>query len=203
VQRRPYSVILFDEIGKAHPDVFNVLLQVLDDGRLTDSRGRTVDFKNTVLIMTSNLGAQFLQSEALESESSFAAAQEQVMQVLRQSFRPEFLNRVDDIVIFRPLGEEQLTHILTLRIADLNRMLADRHITVELTEAARHQLFLMGYDRAYGARPLKRAIQRLIQDPLAIKILDGEVLHGDQVELDADPLNNRLEIKVKERVETV
>jgi ATP-dependent Clp protease ATP-binding subunit ClpB len=203
VRRHPYSVILFDEIEKAHPDVFNVLLQVLDDGRLTDSRGRTVDFKNTVLIMTSNLGAQFLQSEALESESSFAAAQEQVMQVLRQSFRPEFLNRVDDIVIFRPLGEEQLTHILTLRIADLNRMLADRHITVELTEAARHQLFLMGYDRAYGARPLKRAIQRLIQDPLAIKILDGEVLHGDQVELDADPLNNRLEIKVKERVETV
>jgi ATP-dependent Clp protease ATP-binding subunit ClpB len=203
VRRRPYSVILFDEIEKAHPDVFNVLLQVLDDGRLTDSRGRTVDFKNTVLIMTSNLGAQFLQSEALESESSFAAAQEQVMQVLRQSFRPEFLNRVDDIVIFRPLGEEQLTHILTLRIADLNRMLAERHITVELTKTARHQLFLLGYDRAYGARPLKRAIQRLIQDPLAIKILDGEVLHGDQVELDADPLHNRLEIKVKERVETV
>jgi ATP-dependent Clp protease ATP-binding subunit ClpB len=203
VRRRPYSVVLFDEIEKAHPDVFNVLLQVLDDGRLTDSRGRTVDFKNTVLIMTSNLGAHLLHAEALSSESSFDAARDQVMQVLRESFRPEFLNRVDDIVIFRPLGEEQLTHILTLRIADLNRMLADRRIVVELTDAARHQLFLIGFDRAYGARPLKRAIQRLVQDPLAIKILDGEVLHGDHVLLDADPLNNRLEIRVEERMDKV
>ncbi|MDR5729550.1 MAG: ATP-dependent chaperone ClpB [Terriglobia bacterium] len=201
VRRRPYSVVLFDEIEKAHPDVFNVLLQVLDDGRLTDSRGRTVDFKNTVLIMTSNLGAQFLNTEALETESSFDAAQEQVMQILRQSFRPEFLNRVDDIVIFRPLGEEQLEHILTLRIADLNRMLADRRIVVEMTEAAKRQLFLTGYDRAYGARPLKRAIQRLIQDPLAIKVLDGEVVHGDHVLLDADPLHNQMEIKVLARTE--
>ena len=201
VRRRPYSVVLFDEIEKAHPDVFNVLLQVLDDGRLTDSRGRTVDFKNTVLIMTSNLGAQFLNNEALENESSFDAAREQVLQILRQSFRPEFLNRVDDIVIFRPLGEEQLEHILTLRIADLNRMLADRRITVEMTEQAKRQLFLSGYDRAYGARPLKRAIQRLIQDPLAIKILDGEVVHGDHVLLDADPLHNQLEIKVLARTE--
>jgi len=201
VRRRPYSVVLFDEIEKAHPDVFNVLLQVLDDGRLTDSRGRTVDFKNTVLIMTSNLGAQFLNTEALQDEASFDAAREQVMQVVRQSFRPEFLNRVDDIVIFRPLGEEQLEHILTLRVADLNRMLADRRITVEMTEAAKRQLFLSGYDRAYGARPLKRAIQRLIQDPLAIKILDGEVVHGDHVLLDADPLHNQLEIKVLARTE--
>jgi ATP-dependent Clp protease ATP-binding subunit ClpB len=201
VRRRPYSVVLFDEIEKAHPDVFNVLLQVLDDGRLTDSRGRTVDFKNTVLIMTSNLGAQFLNTEALQDEASFDTAREQVMQVVRQSFRPEFLNRVDDIVIFRPLGEEQLEHILTLRIADLNRMLADRRITVEMTEAGKRQLFLTGYDRAYGARPLKRAIQRLIQDPLAIKILDGEVVHGDHVLLDADPLHNRLEIKVLARTE--
>jgi ATP-dependent Clp protease ATP-binding subunit ClpB len=201
VRRRPYSVVLFDEIEKAHPDVFNVLLQVLDDGRLTDSRGRTVDFKNTVLIMTSNLGAQFLNTEALQDEASFDDAREQVMQVVRQSFRPEFLNRVDDIVIFRPLGEEQLESILTLRIADLNRMLADRRITVEMTEAAKRQLFLTGYDRAYGARPLKRAIQRLIQDPLAIKILDGEVVHGDHVLLDADPLHNQLEIKVLARTE--
>ena len=201
VRRRPYSVVLFDEIEKAHPDVFNVLLQVLDDGRLTDSRGRTVDFKNTVLIMTSNLGAQFLNTEALQDDASFEAAREQVMQVVRQSFRPEFLNRVDDIVIFRPLGEEQLEHILTLRIADLNRMLADRRITVEMTEAGKRQLFLTGYDRAYGARPLKRAIQRLIQDPLAIKILDGEVVHGDHVLLDADPLHNRLDIKVLARTE--
>ncbi len=185
VRRRPYSVILFDEIEKAHPDVFNVLLQVLDDGRLTDSKGRMVDFKNTVLIMTSNLGAGFLQSDALKDEKTFAHAQESVMKVLREHFRPEFLNRVDDVVIFRPLGEEQLTHIVDLRLKDLEKMLVDRHITIELTPAARHLLFTSGYDRAYGARPLKRAIQRLVQDPLAMKILDGEILHGDAVRIDA------------------
>jgi ATP-dependent Clp protease ATP-binding subunit ClpB len=199
VRRRPYSVILFDEIEKAHPDVFNVLLQVLDDGRLTDSKGRTVDFKNTVLIMTSNLGAHLLQSENLESESAFDAAREQVMQLLRQSFRPEFLNRVDDVVIFRPLGEEQLSHIVDLRLTDLRKLLEPRKITLELTEGARHQLLLTGYDRQYGARPLKRAIQRLIQDPLAIKILDGEVLHGDHIRVDADPLKNRLLFEVEGR----
>jgi ATP-dependent Clp protease ATP-binding subunit ClpB len=199
VRRRPYSVILFDEIEKAHPDVFNVLLQVLDDGRLTDSKGRTVDFKNTVLIMTSNLGAHLLQSENLESESAFEAAREQVMQLLRQSFRPEFLNRVDDVVIFRPLGEEQLSHIVDLRLAELRKLLEPRKITLELTEGARHQLMLTGYDRQYGARPLKRAIQRLIQDPLAIKILDGEVLHGDHIRVDADPLKNRLLFEVEGR----
>ena len=196
IRRRPYAVVLFDEIEKAHPDVFNILLQVLDDGRLTDSKGRTVDFKNTVLIMTSNLGAQMLNAEALTDEAAFDQAREQVMEVLKQSFRPEFLNRVDDIVIFRPLGEEQLSHIIDLRLADLKKMLADRKITLDLTDGARHQLLMSGYDRAYGARPLKRAIQRLIQDPLAIKILDGEVLHGDQVKVDADPLNNRLKFKV-------
>jgi ATP-dependent Clp protease ATP-binding subunit ClpB len=199
VRRRPYSVILLDEIEKAHPDVFNVLLQVLDDGRLTDSRGRTVDFKNTVMIMTSNLGAAFLapqpakpgragdpaQGESLASETAYAHAQESVMRLLREQFRPEFLNRVDDIVIFRPLGEEQLTRIVDLRLKDLEMLLADRHIAIELTAAARKQIFTTGYDQAYGARPLKRAIQRLIQDPLAIKILDGEVLHGDRVRIDA------------------
>ena len=194
VRRRPYSVVLFDEIEKAHPDVFNVLLQVLDDGRLTDSKGRTVDFKNTVLIMTSNLGAHVLQGENLSSEAAFDQARDEVMEVLRQSFRPEFLNRVDDIVIFRPLGEEQLAHIIDLRLADLKRLLADRKITIELTEEAKRQLMLTGYDRAYGARPLKRALQRLVQDPLALKILDGEVLHGDHVLIDADPLNNRLAV---------
>src|SRR5271168_1509833 len=196
VRRRPYSVVLFDEIEKAHPDVFNVLLQVLDDGRLTDSKGRTVDFKNTVLIMTSNLGAHVLQGENLSSEAAFDRARDEVMEVLRQSFRPEFLNRVDDIVIFRPLGEEQLAYIIDLRLADLKKLLADRKITLELTDEARHQLMLTGYDRAYGARPLKRAIQRLVQDPLAMKILDGEILHGDHVEVDADPLNNRLRFEV-------
>ena len=196
VRRRPYCVILFDEIEKAHPDVFNILLQVLDDGRLTDSKGRTVDFKNTVLIMTSNLGAHLLQAENLMSETAFDAAREEVMQLLRQSFRPEFLNRVDDIVIFRPLGEEQLAHIVDLRLADLRKLLEPRKITLELNEGARHQLMLTGYDRQYGARPLKRAIQRLIQDPLAIRILDGEILHGDHVRVDADPLKNRLIFEV-------
>uniref|UniRef100_A0A7V4XUP8 Chaperone protein ClpB n=1 Tax=Acidobacterium capsulatum TaxID=33075 RepID=A0A7V4XUP8_9BACT len=199
VRRRPYSVVLFDEIEKAHPDVFNVLLQVLDDGRLTDSKGRTVDFKNTVLIMTSNLGAHALHAEALQDEAAFEQAREQVMEVLRQSFRPEFLNRVDDIVIFRPLGEAQLVHIVDLRLKDLEQLLKERHITIELTDAARHQLFLSGYDRAYGARPLKRAMQRLIQDPLAMRILDGEVLHGDHVRIDADPLKNQLSFAVTGR----
>jgi ATP-dependent Clp protease ATP-binding subunit ClpB len=199
VRRRPYSVILFDEIEKAHPDVFNILLQVLDDGRLTDSKGRTVDFKNTILIMTSNLGAHLLQAENLDSEAAFDAAREQVMQLLRQTFRPEFLNRIDDVVIFRPLGEEQLEHIVDLRLGDLRKLLEPRKITLELTDAARHQLLLTGYDRQYGARPLKRAIQRLIQDPLAIKILDGEVLHGDHIRIDADPLKNRLLFEVAGR----
>jgi ATP-dependent Clp protease ATP-binding subunit ClpB len=199
VRRRPYCVILFDEIEKAHPDVFNVLLQVLDDGRLTDSKGRTVDFKNTILIMTSNLGAHLLQSENLDSETAFEAAREKVMQLLRQTFRPEFLNRIDDVVIFRPLGEEQLEHIVDLRLGDLRKLLEARKITLELTDGARHQLLLSGYDRQYGARPLKRAIQRLIQDPLAIKILDGEVLHGDHIRIDADPLKNRLLFEVAGR----
>jgi ATP-dependent Clp protease ATP-binding subunit ClpB len=199
IRRRPYAVVLFDEIEKAHPDVFNILLQVLDDGRLTDAKGRTVDFKNTVLIMTSNLGAHALNAEALTDEAAFDQAREQVMDVLKASFRPEFLNRVDDIVIFRPLGEEQLSHIIDLRLIDLKKLLADRKITLDLTDGARHQLLMTGYDRAYGARPLKRAIQRLIQDPLAIKILDGEVLHGDHVKVDADPLNNRLVFEVTGR----
>jgi len=185
VRRRPYAVILFDEIEKAHQDVFNVLLQVLDDGRLTDAKGRTVDFKNTVLIMTSNLGAAQLATAWAEGEEGFAEATERVMAVLREHFRPEFLNRIDDVVVFHPLGEEQLTHIIDLRLAELTAMLADRKISIELTPAARKAIFKAGYDRAYGARPLKRAIQRLVQDPLAVKILDGTVRHGDRVLVDA------------------
>jgi ATP-dependent Clp protease ATP-binding subunit ClpB len=185
VRRRPYAVVLFDEIEKAHPDVFNVLLQVLDDGRLTDSKGRTVDFKNTVLIMTSNLGASQLSTAWAGGEEGFEDAKHRVMDELRKHFRPEFLNRVDDVVVFHPLGESQLIHIVDLRLNDLRRMLADRHITLELTDAAREAIFRAGYDRAYGARPLKRAIQRLVQDPLAMKILDGSVLHGDRVTVDA------------------
>ncbi|HVT96458.1 MAG TPA: ATP-dependent chaperone ClpB [Acidobacteriaceae bacterium] len=199
VRRRPYSVILLDEIEKAHPDVFNVLLQVLDDGRLTDSKGRTVDFRNTVLIMTSNLGAGFLTGDALKDETTFGHATESVMKVLREHFRPEFLNRVDDVVIFRPLGEQQLQHIVDLRLKDLEKLLADRHITIELTDAARHAIFAAGYDRAYGARPLKRAIQRMIQDPLAMKILDGEVLHGDHVRIDAHKGSSALQFEVVSR----
>jgi ATP-dependent Clp protease ATP-binding subunit ClpB len=185
VRRRPYAVVLFDEIEKAHPDVFNVLLQVLDDGRLTDSKGRTVDFKNTVLIMTSNVGASALATAWAEGAEGFEEAKVRVMDALRQQFRPEFLNRVDDIVLFHPLGEAQLTHIIDLRLADLTKMLADRKITLELTDAARAAIFKAGYDRAYGARPLKRAIQRMVQDKLAVKILDGSVLHGDKVIVDA------------------
>jgi len=181
VRRRPYSVVLFDEIEKAHPDVFNVLLQVLDDGRLTDSKGRTVDFKNTVLIMTSNIGAAQLTTAWAEGPEGFEDAKTRVLDALRQHFRPEFLNRVDDIVIFHSLGQEQLTHIVDLRLKDLEALLADRKITLEMTPEARQAIFTSGYDRAYGARPLKRAIQRMVQDPLAVKILDGTVLHGDHV----------------------
>ncbi len=197
VRRRPYAVVLFDEIEKAHPDVFNVLLQVLDDGRLTDSKGRTVDFKNTVLIMTSNVGAAQLSTAWASGEEGFEEAKSRVMDELRKHFKPEFLNRVDDIVVFRPLGDEQLTHIVDLRLKDLQAMLADRKITLELTDGARKAIFKAGYDRAYGARPLKRAIQRLVQDKLAVKILDGSVLHGDHVEVKAN--KNGLEFVVTGR----
>jgi ATP-dependent Clp protease ATP-binding subunit ClpB len=195
VRRRPYSVVLFDEIEKAHPDVFNVLLQVLDDGRLTDSKGRTVDFKNTVLIMTSNVGAAQLSTAWAQGEEGFEEAKARVMDELRKHFKPEFLNRVDDIVVFRPLADEQLAHIVDLRLKDLEKLLADRKITLELTDSARKAIFKAGYDRAYGARPLKRAIQRLVQDPLAVKILDGSVLHGDHVTVKA--VKNGLEFEAK------
>ena len=185
IRRRPYAVVLFDEIEKAHPDVFNVLLQVLDDGRLTDSKGRTVDFKNTVLIMTSNTGASQLATAWAEGEEGFEEAKVRAMEELRKQFRPEFLNRVDDIVVFHPLAEKQLTHIVDLRLKDLEKLLADRKITLELTADAREAIFKAGYDRAYGARPLKRAIQRLVQDPLAMRILDGRVLHGDHIKVEA------------------
>jgi ATP-dependent Clp protease ATP-binding subunit ClpB len=198
VRRRPYSVVLFDEIEKAHPDVFNVLLQVLDDGRLTDSKGRTVDFKNTVLIMTSNVGANALTTAWAAGPEGFEDAKARVMESLKQHFRPEFLNRVDDIVVFHALGQEQLTHIIDLRLQDLEKLLADRKITLELTAEARKAIFTAGYDRAYGARPLKRAIQRMVQDPLAVKILDGSVLHGDHVVATVGP-KGVLEFEVPER----
>ena len=183
VRRRPYAVILFDEIEKAHPDVFNVLLQVLDDGRLTDSKGRTVSFKNTVLIMTSNIGGAQLTTAWASGGDGFEDAKNRVLDELKKHFRPEFLNRVDDVVVFHSLGEDNLAHIIDLRLQDLQKLLRDRKITLELTPEARHLIFEKGYDRAYGARPLKRAIQRLVQDPLAIRILNGEVRHGDHVQV--------------------
>jgi ATP-dependent Clp protease ATP-binding subunit ClpB len=192
VHRRPYSVILFDEIEKAHPDVFNILLQVMDDGRLTDAKGRTVDFKNTVLIMTSNLGAHLLVGDTLKTEHDFDMARESVMRVLREHFRPEFLNRVDDMVIFRPLGQAQMSKILELRLNEVRKLLEDRQISLELTEPARQLILASGSDAAYGARPLKRALQRMVQDPLAIKILNGEVLHGAHVRIDVDRKSNQL-----------
>jgi ATP-dependent Clp protease ATP-binding subunit ClpB len=192
VRRRPYSVILFDEIEKAHPDVFNVLLQVMDDGRLTDSKGRTVDFKNTVLIMTSNLGANLLHGDLLKTEHDFERAQGEVMRVLREHFRPEFLNRVDDIVIYRPLGPAQMHHILDLRLDEVRKLLESRAISLELTEAASQLILATGSDAAYGARPLKRALQRMVQDPLAIKILNGEIEHGAHVRIDVDRSTNEL-----------
>jgi ATP-dependent Clp protease ATP-binding subunit ClpB len=199
VRRRPYAVILFDEIEKAHPDVFNILLQVMDDGRLTDAKGRTVDFKNTVLIMTSNLGASMLITDALKSEHDFDMARESVMRVLREHFRPEFLNRVDDIVIFRPLGVAQMAKILELRIAEVSKLLEERQISLELTEPARQLILAAGSDAAYGARPLKRALQRMIQDPLAIKILNGEVLYGAHVRIDVDRKTNQLKFEPMSR----
>ena len=192
IRRRPYAVVLFDEIEKAHPDVFNVLLQIMDDGRLTDAKGRTVDFKNTVLIMTSNLGAAFLSTESLKTEHDFDMARESVMRVLREHFRPEFLNRVDDMVIFRPLGHAQLEQILELRLNEIRKLLEDRQISIELTPSARELVLASGADVAYGARPLKRALQRMVQDPMAIKILDGEILHGAHVRIDADRNSNQL-----------
>ena len=192
VRRRPYAVILFDEIEKAHPDVFNILLQIMDDGRLTDAKGRTVDFKNTVLILTSNLGAHALIGDALKSEHDFDMARESVMRVLREHFRPEFLNRVDDMVIFRPLGHAQMEAILELRLNEVSKLLEDRQISLELTEPARQLILAAGSDAAYGARPLKRALQRMVQDPLAIKILNGEVMHGSHVRIDVDRKSNQL-----------
>jgi len=183
IRRRPYSVVLFDEIEKAHPDVFNILLQILDDGRLTDSQGRTVDFRNTVIIMTSNIGSTYILEHTGDDR---AVVEAQVLSALRQHFRPEFLNRVDDIIIFRPLGKEQIQHIIELQLKRLEQLLADRKLTFELTPGAREVLATEGYDPAFGARPLKRAIQRLLQNPLALAVLEGRFAEGDHIIVDRD-----------------
>ena len=183
VRRHLYSVILFDEIEKAHPDVFDVLLQILEDGRLTDGKGRTVDFRNTVLVMTSNVGSAAISELAGKDPER---ARKEAMEALRASFRPEFLNRIDEIVIFNPLGKEQLAKIVGLLMKNVEKLLAERQITLELKPAAQELLLREGYDPAYGARPLRRTIQRLVQDPLALQILEGKVLPGDQVVVDRD-----------------
>ncbi|MCC2669739.1 MAG: ClpA [Armatimonadetes bacterium] len=184
IRRRPYSVLLFDEIEKAHPDVFNILLQILDDGRLTDGQGRTVDFKNTVIIMTSNIGSSWIQELAMSDPEQM---RERVMDALRTQFRPEFLNRVDDIVLFNNLTQLEIKRIVDIQFAQLQRRLEARKLTLELTERGKELIAAEGFDPVYGARPLKRAIQKRIQDPLAIKLLEGEVREGDHVVIDATP----------------
>jgi ATP-dependent Clp protease ATP-binding subunit ClpB len=195
VRRRPYSVVLFDEIEKAHPDVFNILLQILDDGRLTDSQGRTVDFRNSVIIMTSNIGSTYILEHTGDDR---AVVEAQVTNALRQHFRPEFLNRVDDIIIFRPLGKPEIEHIIDLQLKKLERLLADRKLTLELMPEAREVLATEGYDPAFGARPLKRAIQRLLQNPLALAVLEGRFSEGDHIIVDRDPKGELTFKKAKE-----
>jgi len=185
VRRRPYAVVLFDEIEKAHHDVFNILLQILDEGHLTDSQGRKVDFKNTVLIMTSNLGSAQIQS-ALEGEESLSArARADVLQSLRAHFRPEFLNRVDETVIFEPLKKKDISRIVDIQIERLKKLLSERQLGLELVNGSREFLAEQGYDPAFGARPLKRAIQQYLQDPLAMKVLNGEFIPGDRIQVTA------------------
>jgi ATP-dependent Clp protease ATP-binding subunit ClpB len=194
VRRKPYCVILFDEIEKAHPDVFNVLLQVLDDGRLTDSQGRTVDFKNTVLIMTSNVGSQLISSFAgrTDEADAYEAMKRQVTDALRLQFRPEFLNRIDEVIVFHALTEAELTHIVDLLVSDLQGRLASQDVTLELTPAARALIAREGTDLAYGARPLKRTIQRLVENPLARALVSGEFKPGDRIVADADAVGGTL-----------
>ena len=183
VRRRPYSVVLFDEVEKAHPDVFNILLQVLDDGRLTDSQGRVVDFKNTVIIMTSNLGSHKIQEMAGDSYEEIKAA---VMNSVNQHFRPEFVNRIDEIVVFHPLGQEQMAGIADIQLSRLRKRLQERDMNIVLSDEAMSQLVAVGYDPVYGARPLKRAIQQEIENPLSVKLLSGEFVAGDTIKVDVD-----------------
>ena len=189
IRRRPYSVVLFDEIEKAHPDVFNVLLQILDDGRLTDSQGRTVDFRNTVLIMTSNIGSPYILEMGTQN---WEQVETKVLELLRQTFRPEFLNRVDDVIIFRPLTSQDIAKIVDLQIKRVERLVAERKLRLEITPAARQLIVAEGYDPVYGARPLKRAIQRLLQNPLALAVLEGRYTEGDTVRVDRAKDGNSL-----------
>ncbi|MFW2177244.1 MULTISPECIES: ATP-dependent chaperone ClpB [unclassified Moraxella] len=188
VRRKPYSVVLFDEVEKAHPDVFNILLQVLDDGRLTDSQGRVVDFKNTVIIMTSNLGSNRIQELTQEGES-YAVIKEAVLDSVNQHFRPEFINRIDEIVVFHPLGQAQMAGIADIQLARLRKRLQEREMNIMLSDEAMSQLVQVGYDPVFGARPLKRAIQQEIENPLSVKLLAGEFVAGDTIKVDVDAHN--------------
>jgi ATP-dependent Clp protease ATP-binding subunit ClpB len=192
VRRRPYSVVLFDEIEKAHPDVFNVLLQILDDGRLTDGQGRTVDFRNVVLIMTSNVGSQYIVELGEDQREEM---ERRVLEALRSHFRPEFLNRVDDVIIYRQLQREHIGRIVEIQLARVRRLLAQRRIELELTEEAKALLAEKGYDPHYGARPLKRVVQRLVQDPLALRILEGEFPDGSRITADARVSGEAIEFR--------
>ncbi|PJB30868.1 MAG: type VI secretion system ATPase TssH, partial [Deltaproteobacteria bacterium CG_4_9_14_3_um_filter_65_9] len=184
IRRKPYAVILFDEIEKAHPDVFNILLQVLEDGRLTDGQGRTVDFRNAVVILTSNVGSHWIQELAGKGEE---VIRDRVMEELRRDFRPEFLNRLDEIVLFHSLGKEELSRIVDIMVRELNDRLADRKVAISLTRAAKTRIAEIGFDPAYGARPLRRALQKRIGDALAMRLLGGEFPEGDRVTVDVDP----------------
>ena len=184
VRRKPYSVVLFDEVEKAHPDVFNILLQVLDDGRITDSQGRTVDFKNTIIILTSNLGSQYLLDGIDETGEISQEARDQVNKLLKRSFRPEFLNRLDEIVFYKPLTRENVTHIIDLMAADLNRRLADKQLTVELTPAAKDEIIENAYDPIYGARPLRRYLQHTVETLISRKIIADQVEPGARITVD-------------------
>jgi ATP-dependent Clp protease ATP-binding subunit ClpB len=194
VRRRPYSVVLFDEIEKAHSDIFNVLLQLLDDGRLTDGHGRTVDFKNTVVIMTSNLGNQWLHELDGLTEDEIA---KEVRERLREEFRPEFINRIDEVIVFKPLGQEEIKQIVDIQMRSLQKRLAERKMTLELSEAAKELVAREGYDAVFGARPLKRTMQREIENPLSRLLLQGAFQDGDHIVIDTAPLGGGLAFERK------
>jgi ATP-dependent Clp protease ATP-binding subunit ClpB len=201
VRRRPYSVILFDEIEKAHPDVFNILLQLLDDGRLTDSQGRTVDFRNAVVIMTSNVGSQRILEFGQDEAESWREIETEVLQALREVFKPEFLNRVDDIVVFHPLGRDELDFIVDIQLGHLRKLLAERKLSLRLTDAARQRLADEGYDPVFGARPLKRAVQRLLQNPLAMAVLEGRFKDGDVIVADTEAGDAALTFAIGDQID--
>jgi ATP-dependent Clp protease ATP-binding subunit ClpC len=202
VRRKPYSVILLDEIEKAHPDVFNILLQVLDEGHLTDNYGRVIDFKNTVVIMTSNVGARDITKNKTlgfnsgDTRMTFEKMSEKVKEELKIVFNPEFLNRVDDMIVFHPLNREQIGQIVQIMLKDVRKRLAEEELTLTLTDAGTDFLVKHWYDEAYGARPLRRAIQRFIEDPLSEKILVSEFTRGDEIEVDASPDGAKLDFRV-------